>query len=87
MATKPRYGEFQATRKELGKKAATGKQLEKASRMGDCAVESSLSAIAIADTDGYLRYVNPAFVKIWGYEDAHEVLGKSGCPCFAFYAP
>ena len=40
------------------------------------AIESSINAIAIADLHGTLTYVNPSFLRLWGYEDAQEVLGK-----------
>lgn len=43
----------------------------------DSAVESSINAIAIAEPAGDLIYVNSSFLKMWGYEDESEVLGKS----------
>jgi diguanylate cyclase (GGDEF)-like protein/PAS domain S-box-containing protein len=36
----------------------------------------ALTAISISDLEGYLNYVNPAFLKLWGYNSAAEVLGK-----------
>ncbi len=42
------------------------------------AVESSISAIAIADLEGSLTYVNNSFLKMWGYDDDKEVLGRPG---------
>ncbi|MFX1392698.1 MAG: PAS domain S-box protein [Promethearchaeota archaeon] len=44
----------------------------------DKAIESSISGIAIGDIEGKLIYVNPSFLKIWGYDDDTEVLGRSG---------
>ena len=41
------------------------------------AVSSSLNAIAFADLDGNLTYVNRSFLELWGYEDEEEVLGRS----------
>lgn len=41
------------------------------------ALESSLNGIAIADLEGKLTYVNPAFLAIWAYADSREVIGKS----------
>jgi len=53
------------------------KQAEEALRIKGKAIESSINAIAIADLDANLTYVNPAFLSLWGYSDAEEVLGKS----------
>ncbi|MBL8622806.1 MAG: PAS domain S-box protein [Myxococcales bacterium] len=41
------------------------------------AVECATSAIALADRDGRLTYVNPAFLALWGHAHADEVLGRS----------
>ena len=43
----------------------------------DNAIASSINAIAIANLDGYLTYVNNSFLKIWGYENKGELLGKN----------
>lgn len=40
------------------------------------AVESSINAIAVANLNGYLTYVNSTCLKMWGYESDDEVLGK-----------
>ena len=37
---------------------------------------SSISAIAIADLEGNLTYINDSFLKLWGYDDEKEVLGR-----------
>jgi PAS domain S-box-containing protein/putative nucleotidyltransferase with HDIG domain len=52
-------------------------QAEEELRVKDWAIESSLNAIAISDLAGNLNYVNPAFLKLWGYSSQAEVLGKS----------
>ncbi|QSG10408.1 PAS domain-containing sensor histidine kinase [Halapricum desulfuricans] len=39
--------------------------------------ESSLAGIAIADLEGVLREVNPAFIDMWGYDDRDNVVGRS----------
>lgn len=39
--------------------------------------DSSGNAIAISGPDAVLRYVNPAFLKMWGYTVKDEVLGRS----------
>jgi len=44
-------------------------------RVKDSAIASSINAITIADLEGNLTYVNPSFLKMWGYDDEKEVLG------------
>lgn len=41
------------------------------------AVDTSVDGIAIGDLEGKLTYVNRAFLKIWGYDNVHQVLGRS----------
>ncbi len=43
----------------------------------DFAFESSLSADSIANNEGFITHANNSFVKIWGYDQANEVLGKT----------
>jgi len=52
------------------------KQAEEQLQVRDKAIESSISAIAIAEPGGNLIYVNSAFLKMWGYDDFKEVIGK-----------
>jgi PAS domain S-box-containing protein len=52
------------------------KLTEEALRIRDKAIASSLNAIAIADLDGNLTYVNSSFLDLWGYKDEREVLGR-----------
>ncbi|NCC53396.1 MAG: PAS domain S-box protein [Spartobacteria bacterium] len=42
----------------------------------DMALATASNAIAMADLDGLLSYVNTSFVKHWGYQDAAEVIGR-----------
>ncbi|MDX1811169.1 MAG: PAS domain S-box protein, partial [Gammaproteobacteria bacterium] len=42
----------------------------------DAALEHSLTAMAISDLEGKLTYVNPAFLKMWGYSSSHHVIGR-----------
>jgi PAS domain S-box-containing protein len=53
------------------------KRAEEALRIKDNAIASSISAIAIADPEGRLTYVNDSFLRLWGYTGANEVVGKS----------
>jgi PAS domain S-box-containing protein len=45
--------------------------------MKDAAIENSLNAIAIADPQGNLIYVNGAFLHLWGYGSPNQVLGRA----------
>ena len=51
-------------------------------RIKESAIASSISAIVITDLKGNLTYANPFFVKLWGYMNEKEVLGKS---CLSFW--
>ncbi|GAI68955.1 unnamed protein product, partial [marine sediment metagenome] len=51
------------------------KRMEQETKIKDSAIASSINAIAISDLQGTLTYVNPSFLKLWGY-DRKEVLGK-----------
>ncbi len=53
------------------------KQTEEVIRVKDWAIESSTNAMAICDMQGKLTYVNPASIKLWEYNSATELLGKS----------
>jgi PAS domain S-box-containing protein len=53
------------------------KRAEEGLRIKDWAIESAINAIAISDLAGNLNYVNPAFLKLWGFSSPVEVLGKS----------
>ncbi|MCP4345473.1 MAG: response regulator [Desulfobacterales bacterium] len=52
------------------------KQAEESLRIKECAIASSINAIAITDVDGNITYVNPSFLNIWGYDNENDVLGK-----------
>lgn len=53
------------------------KQAEEALHVKSQALNASLNAIAFADLDFLLTYVNPAFLKMWGYSDDSEVVGQN----------
>ncbi len=40
------------------------------------AIESSINAITLANTEGNLTYVNSSFLKLWGYDSESEVIGR-----------
>jgi diguanylate cyclase (GGDEF)-like protein/PAS domain S-box-containing protein len=64
---------FVAIKKEITERKA----LEQNLRIKESAISSSINAIALADLDGRLTYVNPALLRLWGYTRAEEILGKS----------
>jgi PAS domain S-box-containing protein len=54
------------------------KEMEQEMEIKDNAIASSINAIAIADLDRNLTYVNNSCVKMWGYDDSKDILGKVG---------
>jgi two-component system cell cycle sensor histidine kinase/response regulator CckA len=52
------------------------KKAEEALKIRDSAIASSINGIAIADWQGMLTYVNASFLRMWGYDDEKEVLGR-----------
>ena len=48
---------------------------EKELMIKDLAVDSTINAIALAEPKGKLTYVNPAFLKMWGYQE-NEAMGR-----------
>lgn len=40
------------------------------------AVDSSLDAIAVLDLQGFLNYVNPAFINLWDFKNENEALQR-----------
>jgi two-component system sporulation sensor kinase A len=53
------------------------KKTERELLIKDNAIASSIDGMAISDLQGNITYVNPVFVKMWGYNSDKEVLGKS----------
>ncbi|MBA7675143.1 hypothetical protein ES703_83372 [subsurface metagenome] len=52
------------------------KKNEDALTMKNSAIELSINAIAFADLEENLTYVNNSFLKLWGYSDDKQVLGR-----------
>ena len=46
-------------------------------RIKDHAIASSINAIVFGDLEGRITYVNEAFLRLWGSDDASEVIGRS----------
>jgi PAS domain S-box-containing protein len=53
------------------------KKAERELLIKENAVASAIDGMAIADLEDNVTYVNPAFVKMWGYGSDKEILGKS----------
>ena len=53
------------------------KRVEEELSLKEQAIEASLNAMAMADMNGDMIYVNQAFLRLWGYEQADDVLGRS----------
>jgi PAS domain S-box-containing protein len=58
------------------------RRAEEALRVKDSAIASSINAIAMMDLEGKLTYVNSSFLRMWGYEDEGQVIGK---PAISFW--
>ena len=52
------------------------KRIEEQLRTKESAITSSINAIAHGDMQSNITYVNPSFLKMWGYEKAEEVMGR-----------
>jgi PAS domain S-box-containing protein len=52
------------------------KKSEELLEMRERAITSSINAIAIADSEGNLTYVNRSFLRMWEYSDEKQLLGK-----------
>lgn len=59
------------------------KRAEEVLWLRNIAIESTINGIAFVDIEGFLIYVNDSFLKLWGYSDEKQVLGK---PAVGFWA-
>ncbi len=46
------------------------------------AIHTSINGIILTDMHGAITYVNPAFLKMWGYETSEELVGTSSVDFF-----
>ncbi|MEI6561718.1 MAG: PAS domain S-box protein [Verrucomicrobiota bacterium] len=67
----------------VGRDITERKLAEDQAQILHSAIESSLEAVAMADLQGKVTYVNPACVMLWGYKDKSEMIGRSA---FEFWA-
>jgi len=59
------------------------KQAEAEIRIKNQVFEDSIASQSIADKDGGITHVNPAFVRLWGYAAKEDAIGKSVGSFFA----
>ncbi len=59
------------------------KREQAAVKLRERALEESVNAVAVADLAGGLSYVNPAFLRMWGYATPGDVIGR---PAVEFWA-
>jgi PAS domain S-box-containing protein len=60
----------------VGNDITARKRLEETLQVYRNAIESSISAIGLADLRGRLTYANPAFLRLYGFADMSEVTDK-----------
>ena len=60
----------------VGRDITEKKLVEDQAQILNSAIESSLGAVAMADPEGKVTYVNPACVRLWGYNDKKEMIGR-----------
>jgi two-component system, cell cycle sensor histidine kinase and response regulator CckA len=60
----------------IAMKITKRKEIEEKLLISDFALASSISAIGLFHLDGTVRYVNESFLRLWGYENEDEVIGR-----------
>jgi len=61
---------------EIFRDVSAYRRAERDIRVKDSAMASSINGISLADLNGKLTYVNRSFLKLWGYDDESDILGK-----------
>jgi PAS domain S-box-containing protein len=69
-----RQTSLQQAHDELARQLADRKRTERALQIKDWTIASANNAIALADLQGQLTYVNPSFLRLWGYDREDDVL-------------
>jgi len=62
---------------KLQKEISTRKKVENDLIFKDDVIKSASSVIAASDLKGKMNYVNPVFLKTWGFDSYEEIKGKS----------
>jgi len=68
---------FIRMRDAIREKMADLEAQNEALRLKDQAIASSINGIVIASPEGTITYVNAAFLRLWGYDQASDILGQS----------
>lgn len=76
MVRKTQYEGLDQKGKELSKRLLMCKPAGDAAGVEKYALESCVNAVAITELEGNLAYVNKSFLKMWGYDEDQEVLGR-----------
>ncbi len=77
MSKKPPYEELEQRVRKLEKEASERKLLEDELILKSIVFEMSIAANSTADNEGVINYVNPTFLKMWGYDTKEEAIGNS----------
>jgi PAS domain S-box-containing protein len=64
--------DYHVDHRQAGSACGTSEEL----RIKEAVIELSLSAAMLSDLDGHITYVNPAFLRLWGYERRDDILGR-----------
>jgi PAS domain S-box-containing protein len=76
LEVKRQTAELVKANEKLKREIEERKQAEEALRIKDRAIESSINAVAFVESGANLTYVNKAFLRLWGYDSDHEILGR-----------
>jgi PAS domain S-box-containing protein len=68
------HGQYQAV--GIIRDTSERKRVEEALLVKDSAVDSAASGIVFVDLDGNLTFANPSALRMWGYDEENEVLGR-----------
>jgi PAS domain S-box-containing protein len=52
------------------------RQADETSQLGDTSIASSMNALLVTDIEGTITRVNNSFLKMWGYNNENDVIGK-----------
>ena len=74
--------QLEAVVKELESEIIERKRIEENLRIKEIAIASSINAIAFADLEGTLTYVNNAFLQLWGCDTERNILNKPIMLCW-----
>jgi len=76
MVKKPTYDELEHQITVMKKSEVELKRIKKDLLLKENIIKSSSSIIATCDLEGFMIYGNPSFLKMWGFDDIQEILGK-----------